>query len=311
MKIQRSLAPFVFVVAPVFLARCSTETPADSQGGAGSSSAGAGNGASGASGAGGSTAGSTSSGGTAGNATGGSGVAGSSAGGGSSGAGVGGVAGSSGAAGASSGGGGAGGAGSGGSGAGGSAGGAASGGGGSGAGGAASGAGGGGAFVLTSSKIVTDMEMSADFTCAGDAHSPPLAWTGAPAGTMSFAMVFVDTTIINANMMDTRGYHSAIWDIPASTMALPENLPVGAMLTTPVMARQFNPLRAAYLGPCPNNGALPADTYEFRLFALPVATLTGLPAQLNVRGILQAITAANPLGTAVLRVRSDATGTLK
>ena len=83
------------------------------------------------------------------------------------------------------------------------------------------------------------------------------------------------------------------------------------MLTTPVMARQFNPLRAAYLGPCPNNGAAAADTYEFRLFALPVATLTGLPTSLNVRGILMSIMAANPLGTAVLRVRSDATGTLK
>jgi phosphatidylethanolamine-binding protein (PEBP) family uncharacterized protein len=40
--------------------------------------------------------------------------------------------------------------------------------------------------------------------------------SGAPAGTMSFAMVFVDTTIINASMTDQRGYHSAIWDIPAT-----------------------------------------------------------------------------------------------
>ena len=122
-------------------------------------------------------------------------------------------------------------------------------------------------------------------------------------------MVFVDTTIINANMTDSRGYHSAIWDIPATVSALPENLPVGAMITSPVMARQFNPLRAAYLGPCPNNGTAPADTYEFRLFALPVATLTGQVN--NVRNILMSIMAANPLGTAVLRVRSDATGTLK
>jgi Raf kinase inhibitor-like YbhB/YbcL family protein len=168
---------------------------------------------------------------------------------------------------------------------------------------------GGGSFVLTSSKIATDMEMPADFTCAGDAHSPPLAWSGAPAGTMSFAMVFVDTTIINANMADTRGYHSAIWDIPASVMALPENLPVGASITTPVIAKQFNPLRAAYLGPCPNNGANPADTYEFRLYALSVPTLTGTLT--SVRSILMAIQATNPLGMAVLRARSDATGTLR
>ena len=37
---------------------------------------------------------------------------------------------------------------------------------GSGGGSAAGGTGGGGAFVLTSSKIATDMEMPADFTCA-------------------------------------------------------------------------------------------------------------------------------------------------
>ena len=182
---------------------------------------------------------------------------------------------------------------------------------GSGGGSAAGGTGGGGAFVLTSSKIVTDMEMPAEFTCAatGTPVSPPLAWSGAPAGTMSFAMVFVDTTIIDANMTDARGYHSAIWDIPASTMALPENIPTGATITTPVMAKQFSPIGAKYLGPCPNNGAAPADVYEFRLFALPVATLTGQLT--SVRGILQAITAAGPLGTAVLRARSDATGTLR
>jgi Raf kinase inhibitor-like YbhB/YbcL family protein len=152
--------------------------------------------------------------------------------------------------------------------------------------------------------------MSADFTCAGDGHSPPLEWSGAPAGTMSFAMVFVDTTIINASMTDSRGYHSAIWDMPASTMGLPEDVPDGATITSPVMAKQFNPIRPGYLGPCPNhkNGE-PADTYEFRLYALPVATLTG---QLNnVRNIYLAIMAANPLGMAVLRVRSDAMGTLR
>jgi Raf kinase inhibitor-like YbhB/YbcL family protein len=163
--------------------------------------------------------------------------------------------------------------------------------------------------VLTSPKIMTDAEMSADFTCAGDAHSPPLEWSGAPPGTMSFAMVFVDTTIINANMTDSRGYHSAIWDIPATVTSLPEDLPEGEMITTPVVAKQFNPLRDAYLGPCPNNGANPADTYEFRLFALSVPTLTGTLT--SVRSILQSIQATNPLGMAVLRARSDATGTLR
>jgi Raf kinase inhibitor-like YbhB/YbcL family protein len=308
----RRLAPLA--IASLVLTHCATESADDGAGGGGMSNAGSGNATGGSAGSAGSTAGSTSSGGIAG-ASGGSGGSAATAGAGTSGTsgastggggGALGGAGSTGGAGAASGGSsGSGGGSTGGGGAGGASGGAGK----AGAGGAAAGSGGGGAFTLTSSKLVPDMEMSSDFTCAGDAHSPPLAWAGAPAGTMSFAMVFVDTTIIDANMTDSRGYHSAIWDIPASVSALPEDLPVGAMITTPVMAKQFNPLRAAYLGPCPNNGAAPADTYEFRLFALPVTTLTG---QLNnVRNILQSIMAAGPLGTAVLRVRSDATGTLK
>ena len=316
MTIRRSLAPLALAIAPAFLASCVSENATDPATG-GSPSGGAGSSTGGSSGATGTTTGGAGSGGAA---TGGTGVTGGGAGAGTSGSSTGGASGS-GASGAGAGGGGGGGAGGGGVG---GMGGVSAGAGGVGAGGAgaggaggranggasgASGSGGGGAFVLTSSKIMTDMEMPADFTCAGDAHSPPLAWSGAPAGTMSFAMVFVDTTIINASMTDARGYHSAIWDIPASVMALPEDLPVGATITTPVMAKQFNPLRAAYLGPCPNNGANPADTYEFRLFALSVPTLTGTLT--SVRSILMAIQATNPLGMAVLRARSDATGTLR
>ncbi|HEX6272313.1 MAG TPA: YbhB/YbcL family Raf kinase inhibitor-like protein [Polyangiaceae bacterium] len=315
MTLPRTFAPLVLTLAPLLLAHCVTEPPPDGDdsatGGTGNPTGGAagaaGNplGGSGGAPSGGVSTGGTPSGGTStgGTPTGGSG--GSAGTGGSSGSSGAGVAGSS--------------AGMGGAGAGGTGGasgasplGGKSGGGAGGTGGttgAAGGSGGGGAFVLTSSKIVPDSEMSADFTCAGDGHSPPLAWSGVPAGTMSFAMVFVDTTIIDANMMDQRGYHSAIWDMPASTMSLPEDVPDGATITSPVMARQFNPLRAGYLGPCPNNGAAPADTYEFRLYALPVATLTGQLT--SVRSILQAIMAANPLGVAVLRAKSDATGTLR
>lgn len=59
-------------------------------------------------------------------------------------------------------------------------------------------------------------------------------------------------------------------------MALPENLPVGAMIHEP------------------------SDR---------VPTLTGTLT--SVRSILQSIQATNPLGMAVLRAKSDATGTLR
>jgi Raf kinase inhibitor-like YbhB/YbcL family protein len=322
--IQRSILLVLLSASPVLLASCSDESQPspDTAGSSGSAGATAGAGAGGA-------AGSTSSGGAGSGGTGGSSgsagtVAGTTGTGGStggqagtaggSGSGGGGAAGTSGGAGTAGVNGGAGGAGAGGVGGAGAAGAAGSGGsmaggGSGGADGGGGGAGGGGEFTLTSSAIEPNSEMSDDFTCAGDAHSPPLAWSGAPAGTMSFAMVFLDTTILDANPTDQRGFHSAIWDIPASTLALPEDLPVGASITEPVTAKQFNPLRAAYLGPCPNTGTDMGHEYEFRLFALSVTTLTG---QLNsVRNILDSIMATDPLGTAVLPAKSNAVGQLK
>jgi Raf kinase inhibitor-like YbhB/YbcL family protein len=319
--IQRSLLVVLLSASPVFLASCSDDSQPspDTAGTSGSAGAGAG-GAAGSTSSGGAGSGGTGgSSGSAGTAAGAAGTGGSTggqagiAGGSGSGAGGGGAAGTSGAgtAGTNGGTGGAGAGGVGGAGAAG-AGGAAGSMAGAGAGGAdggGGGAGGGGEFTLTSSAIEPNSEMSDDFTCAGDAHSPPLAWSGAPAGTMSFAMVFLDTTILDANPTDQRGFHSAIWDIPASTLALPEDLPVGASITEPVTAKQFNPLRAAYLGPCPNTGTDMGHEYEFRLFALSVTTLTGQLS--SVRNILDSIMATDPLGTAVLPAKSNAVGQLK
>lgn len=100
-------------------------------------------------------------------------------------------------------------------------------------------------------------------------ESPPLAWSGAPEGTMSFAITFIDSTLVNEG--NTLGYHWAIWDLAASVNELPAKLPDGMTLTTPVSAKQS---RTSYLGPCPNFGASGSEThtYEFTIYALPTAT---------------------------------------
>ena len=72
------------------------------------------------------------------------------------------------------------------------------------------------------------------------------------------------------------------------------------------MAKQFNPLPSCegYLGPSANK----EDTYDFRLYALPVATLTGTLT--SVVAIRDAVMAADPLGEAVLEVRANASGSV-
>ncbi len=61
------------------------------------------------------------------------------------------------------------------------------------------GGGGSGAFILTSPTHAEGAKFAGKFTCNGgalrDGVNPELHWSGVPAGTMSFAMTFIDTTL--------------------------------------------------------------------------------------------------------------------
>jgi phosphatidylethanolamine-binding protein (PEBP) family uncharacterized protein len=145
-------------------------------------------------------------------------------------------------------------------------------GGGSGAGGAG-GSGGSGSFTLTSPDHMNGAMFADPYTCAEAGFEgsiiPELRWSGAPAGTMSFAITFIDRTLAPANM---NGYHWVIWNIPATTMGLPR----GFKDQTTIMAQE----NRDFLGPCPNfgGGSANTDTYEFTIYALSQASITVTPA---------------------------------
>jgi phosphatidylethanolamine-binding protein (PEBP) family uncharacterized protein len=169
----------------------------------------------------------------------------------------------------------------------------------------------GGPFKLTSSEHVEGAVFADALTCAGVGRSPALSWTAGPAGTKSYAITFLDETLTAKG--DAKGYHYVIWDISASTLALPPNLPSGASLTAPVVAKQLSPENGfdhlpanSYFGPCPNaiGNTTNTDTYAFTLYALPVEQLTGTLT--GVKSIEAAIKAANPLATTALHGTSMA-----
>lgn len=176
---------------------------------------------------------------------------------------------------------------------------------------AGGGAGGGGPFAITSTQHTEGAVFADSITCAGKGVSPPLAWTAGPAGTKSYAITFFDTTLVDMN--SALGYHWVMWDIPAATMALPAELPSGATLTTPVMAKQLAPAnpfdgfpKDTFFGPCPNatgNGTN-TDNYAFTIYALSVEHLTG--DLTSVKNVETAIKAATPLATAKLTGKSSA-----
>lgn len=75
-------------------------------------------------------------------------------------------------------------------------------------------------MTLTSSAFTAGGTIPVPHTCDGAGVSIPLAWSGAPAGTQSYAVVMRDLTL-----MGQPNYHWVIWDIPAATTSLPQGIP--------------------------------------------------------------------------------------
>jgi len=128
---------------------------------------------------------------------------------------------------------------------------------------------GGGEFTFTSAEITEGMPFPEKHTCAGGGGTfsfglaPSFEWTDAPTGTMSFAMVMIDKTLVDGD--NVLGYHSAFWNVAPSVTSLPAEFGVSDL------GQGAQSIQNGYLGPCPG-GEL--HTYEFHMYALPMATYT-------------------------------------
>jgi phosphatidylethanolamine-binding protein (PEBP) family uncharacterized protein len=127
--------------------------------------------------------------------------------------------------------------------------------------------------------------------------SPQFDWTGAPAGTQSFAIAFHDLSNVNGSDPFT---HWVMWNIPGSATGLPAELPAG---TTPGVP-DANTRQVSFRGNQAFAGSGAAgNVYEFVLFALGTATFD--PASTDPDDVEDAIATSNDvLGTATLRARS-------
>lgn len=100
----------------------------------------------------------------------------------------------------------------------------------------------------------------------GDDTSPPLAWSGAPAGTKAFALVVDDPDAPRGTWT-----HWTAWDLPATTTRLDEGADVAKLgARQGVTSARTN----GYHGPAPPSGT---HRYFFRVFALsePLALQEG------------------------------------
>lgn len=144
------------------------------------------------------------------------------------------------------------------------------------------------AFTLTSSAYNDGGSIPDKYTytytaqCSGPNYSPPLSWSGTPAGTQSFAIIMEDTDAADFT-------HWLQYNIPGNEIALSEAVGgpnIGVKLITDF-------LTPGYAGPCPPSGT---HQYVITLYALD----TTLPGSLVTKSQLKTAMQGHTLGTAQL-----------
>ncbi len=120
---------------------------------------------------------------------------------------------------------------------------------------------------LTSTAFSDGAAIPAKYTCESGSEtgvSPPLAWSGVPAGAKSLALIVDDPDAPDPRAPKTTWVHWVLWDLPAGDGGLPENA-LSAALPPGTREGKNDWKRAGWGGPCPPTGR---HRYFFKLYAL-------------------------------------------
>jgi Raf kinase inhibitor-like YbhB/YbcL family protein len=120
------------------------------------------------------------------------------------------------------------------------------------------------AFSISSSAFGPNGKIPSQYTCEGSDLSPALSWSGAPAGTKSFALIVDDPDAPDPRAPKMTWVHWVLYNLPAAANGLPEAVKKGAL--PPGTRDGLNDWkRTGYGGPCPPIGQ---HRYFFKLYAL-------------------------------------------
>ena len=135
-----------------------------------------------------------------------------------------------------------------------------------------------GSFVLRSSEVTDGGTLPVEFTGDGASATLPLEWSGAPAGTKSYALIM--------HHIDPQGvvkWYWTLYDIPADVLSLPKNVKgVGTLGNNSVnRRREYAPPHSKGPGP---------KTYIYTVYALSAPPrITVAPSEVNREVLLAAM----------------------
>lgn len=123
-------------------------------------------------------------------------------------------------------------------------------------------------ITVTSATLKANETIPKDHTADGRNVSPAFAWTGAPAATKQFALVFDDPDVVFGGQTFV---HWVIYKIPGTATGLPGELPMGITLSEPkelagAIQGPSGFRQTGYRGPAPPPGK--PHHYTFTVYAL-------------------------------------------
>ncbi len=114
---------------------------------------------------------------------------------------------------------------------------------------------------ITSTAFAEGQPVPDRYTCAGQDVSPPLAWSGAPTGAKSFALIADDPDAPTGTWV-----HWVIFNLPPTAAALGEDTPPSPELPDGSKQGVNDFGNSGYGGPCPPPGK--PHRYFFNIYAL-------------------------------------------
>lgn len=119
-------------------------------------------------------------------------------------------------------------------------------------------------MMLTSTVIFQGGTIPQRYTCDGSDISPPLAWSGLPAGTKSLVLIVEDPDVPDPAAPRMNWSHWVLYNLPPIASELPEGVPA-QVLPQGTLQGVNDWLRTGYGGPCPPVGR---HRYFYKLYAL-------------------------------------------
>jgi Raf kinase inhibitor-like YbhB/YbcL family protein len=120
------------------------------------------------------------------------------------------------------------------------------------------------ALVIQSPAFARGGAIPRHFTCDDDDVSPALEWSGAPAGTKSFALIVDDPDAPDPQAPKMVYVHWVLYNLPPTAAGLPEGVSTN-QLPRGTRNGTNDWKRTGYGGPCPPIGR---HRYFFKLYAL-------------------------------------------